>query len=198
MTSIRIEGESFLHRKLWCVVERQIEHATSNYQGSFYDELVAMVFALHTLEAYLNFAGERLAPEVWKNEREYFRKEPYRGFQGKLKKVMEIAELPAQDETARPYSTINKLKKLRDLIAHAKTEKIGPIDFPEEAISMFPATTLDNLVLPGSAMTAKEDIEQFIELLHEHARKKTNDVWFKGKALKGVHQYNVKHTRNPF
>ena len=64
MVQTFIEGERFLHRELWRVVERQLNHASVTPKGAFYDDLVAMVFALHTLEAYLNFAGERLAPRI--------------------------------------------------------------------------------------------------------------------------------------
>jgi hypothetical protein len=46
-----------------------------------------MVFAFHTLDAYLNYAGEHLAPEIWQNEGEFFAKQPYRGFDGKIRKV---------------------------------------------------------------------------------------------------------------
>ena len=65
MKSVRtsVEGERFLHKDLWRVVERQLDHALGTPRGAFYDDLVAMVFALHALEAYLNFVGERVAPE---------------------------------------------------------------------------------------------------------------------------------------
>jgi hypothetical protein len=191
MSPVQIEGEHFLHRKLWRVVVRQLEHASTNPQGAFYDDLVAMVFALHTLEAYLNFAGERLAPEIWRKERDFFKNEPYRGFQGKLNKVMELAEFPAQDESIRPYSTIQDLKRLRDLIAHAKTEKINATILSDDE-AMFHPTILGKLVSQGKAQIAKDDVEQFIELLHKHAKKKVDDVWFEGEALRGPMQYNTR------
>lgn len=198
MIRTQIEGERFLHRELWRVVERQLEHAASNPQGAFYDDLVAMVFALHTLEAYLNFSGERLAPDIWKDERNYFRNEPYRGFQGKLKKVMELAGMPISDTTGRPNSTIELLKRLRDLIAHAKPEKINQIiEHPVDEEPDFHTTTLGMLITNDNVIIAKEDIEQFIELLHEYAKRKTTDIWFQGKALSGPLQYNTRHTTRP-
>ena len=56
--------------------------------------VVAMVFAVHTVEAYRNFIGECLDPADWADERNYFRNEPYRGFEGKVKKVLELVGLP--------------------------------------------------------------------------------------------------------
>ena len=115
-----VEGERFLHKDLWRVVERQLDHALGTPRGAFYDDLVAMVFALHALEAYLNFVGERVAPEIWKDEREFFRNVPYRGFDGKVRKVLELVGLAEPACDIRPYSTVWVLKDLRDLIAHAK------------------------------------------------------------------------------
>jgi hypothetical protein len=82
-------GETFPHRLLWEIVEEQARLATERERDWSKPALVAMVFGFHTVEAYLNFVGERLAPEIWDDERNYFRREPYRGWDGKLRKVMD-------------------------------------------------------------------------------------------------------------
>jgi hypothetical protein len=127
VTKVRttIEGERFLHRELWAVVERQLGHAAGTPRGSAKDHLVAMVFSFNTLEAYLNYAGEHLAPQIWKDERNFFRSEPFRGFDGKVRKVLELVGLEEPIRTDRPYSTVWMLKDLRDLIAHAKPLKFS-------------------------------------------------------------------------
>ena len=106
------EGENFTHRLLWCVVARQIENAKAQPNGSLYDDMAAMVFAFHAFEAYLNFLGIRLAPDLWNDERNFFRKEPYRGFEGKVRKISELCQLVEPERQARPYSTIWNLKDL--------------------------------------------------------------------------------------
>jgi hypothetical protein len=35
-----------------------------------------MVFAFHTIEGYVNFIGERIAPEIWQDEEKYFKNCP--------------------------------------------------------------------------------------------------------------------------
>src|SRR5438045_8862402 len=133
MTSV--EGERFIHKELWRVVIRQLEHAKANPSGAFYDDLVAMTFAFHALEAYLNYVGEKLAPDIWKNERSFFSKQPFRGFDGRIRKVFELVGLPEPARDARPYSSVWLLKGLRDLMAHGKVERIAsPFkhDQPEE------------------------------------------------------------------
>jgi hypothetical protein len=82
-------GETFPHRLLWEIVEEQARLATERERDWSKPALVAMVFGFQTVEAYLNFVGERLAPEIWDDERNYFRREPYRGWDGKLRKVMD-------------------------------------------------------------------------------------------------------------
>jgi len=79
-----------------------------------------MVFGFLTVEAYLNFVGERLAPGIWQDERNYFRREPFRGWDGKLRKVMELVEMPWPATITRPLKTILELRELRDRIAHPK------------------------------------------------------------------------------
>ncbi len=66
--------------------------------------MVARVFAYHTVEAYLNYVGERIAPEIWADERNYFKNEPYRGALGKLRQVMDLVGMPWTPD-ARPLRT---------------------------------------------------------------------------------------------
>jgi hypothetical protein len=76
------DGEEIIHRMLWEVVKEQVEVAQARQEGWFSPSMVARVFAYHTVEAHLNYVGERIAPEIWQDEWNYFRKEPYRGALG--------------------------------------------------------------------------------------------------------------------
>jgi len=196
MTKARttVEGERFLHKDLWRVVERQLEHAVGTPQGAFYDDLVAMVFALLALEAYLNFLGERVAPEIWKDERNFFRKEPYRGFDGKLRKVLELVGVPEPARDIRPYSTVWFLKDLRDLIAHAK-----PMRFTnaiEHEVDQEPSifhSPLRDVITRENAERARDDIKTFIESIHAAAIPKVSDIWFGPAAFGGTVQHSSSH-----
>jgi hypothetical protein len=189
-----VEGERFLHKDLWRVVERQLEHAMGTPKGAFYDDLVAMVFALLALEAYLNFVGERIAPEIWKDEREFFRREPYRGFDGKLRKVLELVGIAEPARDVRPYSTVWLLKDLRDLIAHAKPMRFGSIieHRVDEEPSIF-HSPLRDVITHENAERARDDIKTFIESIHAAAIPKVNDIWFGPAAFGGMLQYSSSH-----
>jgi hypothetical protein len=77
---------------------------------------------------------EELAPEIWQDERSFFRREPYRGWEGKLRKVMELVTLPWPDQFTRRLKTIPELKQLRDPILSAMItpqetgSENGPLD----------------------------------------------------------------------
>jgi hypothetical protein len=114
------EGEYFLHSFLWGATQHQLEQAATLAKGYQFDDLAAMVLAFNTLEAYLNFVGDRLAPEIWKDERRYFRSD---GFGGKIRKVFELCHLSELNKEQRPYASVWQAKEIRDLIAHAKTER---------------------------------------------------------------------------
>jgi hypothetical protein len=186
MLRTSIDGEFFLHKELWRVVGRQIEHAAANPQGALYDDLVAMVFASHALEAFLNCAGDRLAPDFWKNERQHFRAT---GFAGKLQKVLELCGIAEPAKDSRPYKTVWELKALRDRIAHAKPEKFAEtFDHPDPVELPIYRAPLDGLVTHEAALRAAEDIKAVAELIHAAAKEKVEggDPWFQTSALEGA------------
>lgn len=181
---MRYEAEDFPHRLMWKIVEEQVRIADGREEGWSNPALVAMVFAFHTLEAYLNVVGERVAPEIWQDERNFFRKEPYRGWDGRLRKVMELVGLPQLPQD-RPLKTILELKELRDLIAHGKAERLS--GDAEGADPSYPIFTLRSLFTPKDKMTrAVHDVEQLIGQIHMRAGAKVSDPLFSDEeALQG-------------
>jgi hypothetical protein len=182
-----VEGENFNHRLLWYVVKRQLEHGVSKPAGASHDHLVAMVFALHSMEAYLNFIGERLAPDIWAKEREFFSKDPYRGFAGKMRKVLELVSLEEPPKDQRPYSTIWLLKNLRDQIAHPKTERYAFTTSkpPDNDIRAFYVAPFQGLVTPENAAMAYEDVETFADTIHQLAKSRLRNVIVGSEAFRG-------------
>ena len=186
------EGETLPHRLLWEIVEEQAKLASERQREWSNAALVAMVFAFHTVEAYLNFAGERLAPEIWQDERNYFRREPYRGWDGKLRKVMELVGMPWPEPVKRPLETILELRELRDLIAHPKPEKLtSEIVHAEGTEAPFLISTLRSKFTPKDKLArAVSDVEHFLNQVHHLAAPKVNDIWFGSEALRGPYQYS--------
>ncbi len=190
MLKTTFEGEQILHRLLWDIVEQESKLSGERERGWSYPNIVAMVFAFHTIEAYLNYVGERLAPETWKDEWNFFQREPYRGWKGKLRKVMELVGLSWTPED-RPLKTILELKDLRDLIAHGKPEKFaGEIVHPPDTEAPTPVSMLRQMVSPKEKLeTVLPDVEQFLNHIHSLAAPNVKDPWFGSEALRGPMQY---------
>jgi hypothetical protein len=198
----KLEGENFTHKSLWSVVDRQIENAKARQAGSLFDLLPAMVFALLSFEAYLNFLGERLASDIWKDERNFFKRLPYRGFDGRVRKVFELCKIPEMDRAERPYSTVWKLKDLRDLIAHGKSEKISmTLEHQDDASRSFYNVELYKLVSLENTYHARDDIH-FVSLKLHRAEKEVfdgstprrTDPWFGTDPFAGSRGFSVGHT----
>jgi hypothetical protein len=168
------EGEELLHRLLWHIVEEESQRSVMIEREWFNPTVVAMVFAFHTVEAYLNYVGERLAPEIWKDERNYFRKEPYRGWEGKLRKVMKLVGLSLASED-RPLKTILELRDLRDLIAHGKPEKLtGEVVHLWGTEPPIIASTLRQMVTAKEKLgDALADVDHLLNQIHQLAKPKT-------------------------
>jgi hypothetical protein len=196
MLKTTYEGKELIHRHLWEIVETEAKLANEREQGWRSPTLVAMVFAFHAVEAYLNYVGEQLAPEIWKDERNFFRKEPYRGWDGKLRKVMELVNLPWPEPAVRPLKTILELKRLRDLIAHGKSERLtGEAAHASGTLPPLPSSTLLSMITPRDKLTpVLPDVEQFLDQIHSLAAAKTKDIWFGESALRGPLSYSGRTT----
>jgi hypothetical protein len=181
------EKEIYTHRLLWIVAQREAGLADAKEEGSFYHNLVALVFASLTVEGYVNWAGERVDPEAWKDERKYFSKLPYRGAIGKLKKISEVVSVPWEPET-EPLKTILKLKELRDLIAHAKPEKDeGTVEHPADTeYDHLTGDLFSTLVSKSSRIAGMQAVEHFVDRLHSAARNRfPYDPYFTFDPLRG-------------
>ncbi len=188
------EGEEYLHKETWRVVKRQFDRPEDSRKGAMYDHLVAMVFASHTLEGYLNFIGDKILPELWKNERDEFKTT---GITGKLAAILEECGLEPFENGRRPYSTAKALKKLRDKIAHPKTNKPkSRIIYSEgKEPPMFPKSLLETLVTREKAERARDDVRCIVDRVQAAAVAKFPKLHLGDDGLEGIinqHSHSTK------
>jgi hypothetical protein len=199
MLKTNYEGEELTHRRLWRIVEQNAKMTSECAEGWFYPTLVSEVFAFHTIEAYINFVGERIAPEIWNDERNYFHKEPYRGWDGKLRKILELVGL-SYDRDKPPMSSVLKLRNIRDLIAHGKPETIAGevVHLPDTDPPILPQSTLVTAVAAREDLPAiLADVEGFLDAIHTRAApivqqrwgSTAKATWFGTQALRGSARY---------
>jgi hypothetical protein len=191
------EGKDWPHRLMWAIVEEQAKLARERTHDWSKPALVAMVFAFHAMEAYINYVGISLAPEIWANEKEHFRKT---GFKGRLRDVMERAGV-AWTPDKPPLQTVLQLKQLRDAIAHGKPEKqAGEIKHAENTETPYPKFKLRSMFTPkGKMESAVHDVEELANKIQANAKLKLKaeggeDVWFGDEAFQGPQSYSFGRT----
>ncbi len=114
---------SYAHRILWDSAQRHLELATQHPDDAWALHLSAGLLAAAAFEAYLNYVGEEILPQVWEEERSFFNTAQYRGTDGKLKRIAEEIGLTLPARGRKPYSGVLSLQKLRDKLVHARTER---------------------------------------------------------------------------
>jgi len=181
-----IEGEVYTHRYLWASLKRVRDVAAEKDEDAPFFWLSAMLLAYLTYEAYLNYVGDRVAPEVWSGEKEVFSKGKYRGEEAKLRKIEEVTGIRV-DKAKRPYQTVKKLKKVRDMLVHGKVEKFRfDTVVEEDTVPKMFQITLEEYVSKSQFDRALHDTEQLIEHIQQELGSKWEyDHLFPGKALVG-------------
>lgn len=163
--------ESFAHRILWECAQQHLAHAKKEVQGSWYFHLSALLMAYLAYEAYLNYLGETVAPEVWAKARDVFSRDPYRGTHGKLVLLLERYNLAQPDFQSRPSSCVFELRALRDEVVHARPHRTKHVALHRADKLPPPAPGwLHHLVTKARANRLLGDLEAFIEDLHKRFR----------------------------
>lgn len=168
--SINVEATSFTHRLLWLTANNLVVTTKnlSDKQWTLY--MAALVMTFFTLESYLNYLGEIIDPDTWKIERDFFRRKPYIGTIGKLHYLADYCGLKPFDRGKRPFQTIKQLSRLRDFLAHGRTERncskvrVIPGKFPPYIKSF-----LEKSISEKRAVVALNDVESVINEIHKAA-----------------------------
>lgn len=179
------EGEEYPHMITWQVVLRQIEAAELEPKGSAYCDLIAMVFAAHTIEGYTNFIGEKIDPAAWKDEETFFRGV---GTAGKLAHLHQLLGLPVPDKGRRPHSTVGSLKTLRDYIAHPKIKKSGGSTtfYEGKEPPLFAKSHLLTMVSHQKAVRARDDVRSVVDTIQAAAIERFPDANLTPDGLEGI------------
>ena len=180
-----IEGVSFTHKLLWKIAQEQADISRRQERGWVNFSLVASVFASHVVEAYINYVGQHLDPARWADERNAFRKPPYQGREGKLRRILELTRVPWEPD-ARPLKTILELQDLRDAIAHGKHERYSGVVEDDCHSSLLPNPKIGAMVFPRDRLdVVMDDVQALADAIHHVAAEQIDDHFFKATALDG-------------
>jgi len=174
-----IEGRLKTHIMLWSACMKIYELAKEAFQNKkpcFDYQLTTILLTYLTYEAYLNYLGSIVAPDEWQHERNYFNSKVYRGHEGKLKKICEKISYKFNKST-RPYQTIKKLSRYRNLLVHGKPELYRKclVHKKNNEPSLFGHAEINKLVSHDNMVCAIKDIEDFVEKLNYQAKTRFPD-----------------------
>jgi hypothetical protein len=151
---------------LWHTSRCLLERGQEQEKASFHQFMASLVFTAFTLEAYLNWLGDKLFPH-WNYLERLKPKE-------KLDLISDQLKV-AVDHGQRPWQTLKPLFGFRNDIAHGKpeaitSESIEPIDeHLGKKLSKIERTEWEKFCTCESALRAREDVERIIKILHAAA-----------------------------
>jgi hypothetical protein len=149
----------------WCLLERGQEQQ----KASFHQFMASLVFTAFTLEAYLNWLGDKLFPH-WSYLERLNPKEKLAVISDQLKVNV--------DNGQRPWQTVKPLFGFRNDIAHGKPEtvtttSVEPIDENlDQKIGQLARTDWENFCTRENAERVREDVEEILKILHGAANLK--------------------------
>lgn len=179
---VNIEQEIYTHEYLWRTSTYLL--ARSEEQEADYRQFIpALLMTFLAYEAFLNFLGHVLAPDLWADERSNFKG---KGLEGKLGAI--VAKLPSfkWEKGAMPYQAIRALEEYRDMVSHGKVVASKYEAPRKEDGSHFRFDHPWNEYLSLSSVEkAREDVLAFSNSLLEAARKVSDEPHLVFSAYKG-------------
>jgi hypothetical protein len=153
----------------WIAARRALDIARQKQAGNLYFRMMAGVFCAFTIEAFLNHLGQRRIPEWKAFERKL-------GPREKLLMLRTTLHL-SFDPSRRPFQTLHDILKLRDSLAHGKTETVSnnrEVRDPDDPSANYPEPDWKRLCEPTSLTRMVQDAEAMVRALHSKAGYKSN------------------------
>ena len=160
---VKKERDVRIHASLWNVSGRLLQRGQDDEYLSFYQFMASIVFAAFTMEAYLNWLGQKTFPHWGYLERLSPKQ--------KIELISDQLKVPI-DHGVRPWQTLKQLLDFRNEIAHGKpeilsAEAIEPVDEQLDAkLGQKMKAGWERFVTRENAERATKDIEKIVRILH--------------------------------
>jgi hypothetical protein len=184
-SKMSVSEEIYTHEYLWRMASSVLAEAKVQGNKADYFTLTALLMAYTAFEAFVNFCGFILFPNLWANERTYFSGKNS-GIEAKLSKLQE--KLPEFDwqKGKRPYQTIRQLKKLRDSMVHGKVIASRYETTPcDDGMDIKWKLSWNTFVSVKQAEGSMNDIKTFCQALLDAMREQSDHPHLNFKAFEG-------------
>jgi hypothetical protein len=184
----RVQASATTNTYVYCHIASRdaLKRAETEPTGAFYFCMMAGVFAAFTVEGFLNHLGQTRVQE-WKTlERKL-------GPREKLLLLRQLLKLSA-DESRRSFQTLRTMLRLRDALAHGKTETVVSDRVvkgrPREE-DRWPDPEWKKLCNLASAKRMVEDAEAIVRDLNTQSGSSRDPLVGLGHAWSGVSEAGV-------
>jgi len=167
----------------WAAAREALKKAQEQELGRFYFAMMAGVFAMFTVEGYLNHLGEKRVPDWSELERKL-------GPREKLLLLRSSLHLSV-DFDRRPFQTLTDMLRLRDAVAHGKTRTVKSalvVSDPDDETAQYPQPDWKKLCSLGSVERMVEDAEKMVRHLCAQSGSKRDPFASLGSGSSGVEE----------
>src|SRR5262245_34249339 len=116
-----VSEEIYTHKYLWRAANFLLEEAKLNERRSHYFLLSSLFMAYAAFEAFINFSGYILLPAIWSEEKKHFKGQGD-STEKKISKLLKVLTDLEWKKGERPYQTIRKIRRFRNIVAHGKVK----------------------------------------------------------------------------
>jgi hypothetical protein len=160
-----VEEEIYVHEHLWrsgtAITSRL--NAEAETADAYHLLLPALLITYLAYEAFVNFCGHVLLPDLWAREKESFKG---KSLEQKVEAIASNLRKFNWRKGERPYQSIQRLSALRDAIAHGKVQvnRFVAEQQPDGSHFTF-AQTWDEHLKVELLARYREDVQAFCESL---------------------------------
>lgn len=181
--SCSVMEEIYTHEYLWRSASKLFTNARKSKHPSYHLLLPSLLMSFMAFEAFGNFCGFVLLPELWEEEKKHFKG---KGVEGKLKVIVKNLPNFSWKKGEPPYLRIRKLEAFRDIVAHGKVAATQYVAEQKENASHFQFKHAWDFYLSVEAVkNARADIKSFCESLSIELRKVSDHQHLTFKAFSG-------------
>lgn len=116
---VSIEEEIYTHEILWRSADELIKRIEAESPSPDKLMIPALLMLILACEAFVNFLGYVVRPELWADEKVNFKG---KGLEAKLEAIVERAPSFQWKKGGRPYQLVRALETFRDMAAHGKVQ----------------------------------------------------------------------------
>ena len=183
LKSCSVEEELYTHEYLWRSASRLLRIAETEEEASYHLLLPSLLMSFMAFEAFVNFCGFVLLPELWQEEKKHFKG---KGMEGKLEVI--VGQLPSFSwrKGEPPYQRIKTLETFRDVVAYGKVVATQYVTEQKEDGSHFQFKhAWDSYLSVDAVKNARADIKAFCQSLVVELRKVSDHLHLNFNAFEG-------------